>query len=61
MLTDWALTAFFFLGSQTVGAMIRAAPSFSDEQNSILESYVSPLTLKVFFLIQLNYPVKLIK
>lgn len=49
MLTDWALTAFFFLGSETVGAMIRAAPSFSDEQNSILESYVSPLTLKVFF------------
>lgn len=48
MLTDWALTAFFFLGSQTVGAMIRAAPSFSDEQNSILESCVSPLTPKAF-------------
>lgn len=49
MLTDWALTAFFFLGSQTVGAMIRAVPSFSHEQNSILESCVSPLTLKGFY------------
>lgn len=49
MLTDWALTGFFFLGSQTVGAMIRTVPSFSDEQNTILESRVSPLALKVFF------------
>ena len=48
MLTDWALTGFFFLGSRTVGAMIRTAPSFSDEQNSILESRVSRLALKVF-------------
>lgn len=48
MLTDWALTGFFFLGSQTVGAMIRPAPSFSDEQNSILESRVSPPALELF-------------
>lgn len=63
MLTGWPLTAFFFLGSQTVGAMIRAAPSLSDEQNSILESYVcqSSDPEGFFFLIQLNYPVKLIK
>lgn len=61
MLTDWALTGFFFLGSQTVGAMIRTVPSFSNEQNSILETRVSLLAPKVFFLIQLNNPVKLIK
>lgn len=48
MLTDWTLTAFLVLGSQTVGAMTRAAPGFGDEQKSILESCVSPLTLKVF-------------